>query len=168
MPCRVADRLQQYDYDCFIRISHKHRRHTQSTLETISRNLRQKNVSGSGITKANPVRPRKVKRRTTTGGVIGDVVFSPGSPTSSLPLLPVEEPPRYSTIEAAEIDQKEWTRDNWKQLDGCFTDERLEAGSRLGLEGHVLADVDQVQIENVVLRFLSLSDSPDASTLWTK
>ena len=48
-------------------------------------------------------------------------------------------------------DKKVWTREEWKLLDACFTDERLEGGG-----GQVLAPVDFVRAEEVVKRFVGL------------
>jgi hypothetical protein len=136
------------------------------------------------------------------GGVVGDMVFIPGSPAMSLPELlqeaevglerqesavaqtlrsvpvplpasptpspgarcsPVKEsePSKDRTPVPSDTDQREWTRDHWKQLDACFTDERIEVGTRLGLGSDVLANVDEVEIENVVTRFLSIAGGPD-------
>jgi len=47
---------------------------------------------------------------------------------------------------------REWSRSDWKLLDACFTDARLEVGERWGSEG-VLGDVDAVELEDVVRRF---------------
>ena len=47
---------------------------------------------------------------------------------------------------------REWSRSDWKLLDACFTDARLEVGARWGHEG-VLGDVDAVELEDVVQRF---------------
>ena len=55
-----------------------------------------------------------------------------------------------------EVTEGEWTRENWKQLDACFTDERLEVGARLGLGEEVLAGMDAVPVEDVVSRFMKL------------
>jgi hypothetical protein len=47
---------------------------------------------------------------------------------------------------------RDWSRSDWKLLDACFTDVRLEVGARWGHEG-VLGDVDAVDLEDVVRRF---------------
>jgi hypothetical protein len=50
-----------------------------------------------------------------------------------------------------DIGEREWTKEDWKHLDACFTDQRLEVGSRLaGAEQNVLASVDMVSIDDVV------------------
>ena len=51
--------------------------------------------------------------------------------------------------------KREWTKEDWKHLDACFTDQRLEVGSRLaGAEQNVLASVDMVSIDDVVDKFV--------------
>jgi len=47
---------------------------------------------------------------------------------------------------------REWSRSDWKLLDACFTDVRLEVGVRWGYEG-VLGEVDAVKLEDIVRRF---------------
>jgi len=51
---------------------------------------------------------------------------------------------------------REWTKDDWKQLDACFTDERLDVAERLGLGSDKIADVDDVRVEAVVQRFVEM------------
>lgn len=51
--------------------------------------------------------------------------------------------------------EREWTKEDWKHLDACFTDQRLELGSRLaGTEQDSLAPVDMVSVDDVVDRFV--------------
>lgn len=51
--------------------------------------------------------------------------------------------------------EREWTKEDWKHLDACFTDQRLEVGSRLaGSEQNMLASVDMVSIDDVVDKFV--------------
>ena len=50
---------------------------------------------------------------------------------------------------------REWSRSDWKLLDACFTDARLEIGARWGSEG-TLGDVDAVELEDVVDRFVDI------------
>ncbi|KAF8156696.1 hypothetical protein B0H34DRAFT_710207 [Crassisporium funariophilum] len=62
-----------------------------------------------------------------------------------------------SALKTEVVGDREWTKEEWKQLDACFTDQRLDIG--LGLEGSeegVLAPVDMVSISDVVERFLNL------------
>lgn len=54
-----------------------------------------------------------------------------------------------------DIGEREWTKEDWKHLDACFTDQRLEVGSRLAdAEQNMLASVDMVSIDDVVDRFV--------------
>lgn len=125
----------------------------------------------------------KRKRRSTLGGMIGDRVFIPGSPAMTLPELliraevgleehetamhqtpfkplnrdPFTTPgPRSTWISDNEQNQdtRQWTKQDWKQLDACFTDERLHIAESLGMPEDALADVDDVKIESVVERFI--------------
>ena len=50
------------------------------------------------------------------------------------------------------VGPREWTREDWKLLDACFTDQRINPG-----ESHdMLAAVDAVALEDVVARFIHL------------
>jgi len=156
-------------------------------------------------------------RRQTIGGVIGDRVFIPGSPVTTLGGLLKEAeqqvqlekesftPARPSPITALrvmDLDQrnpfstplaaksssflrtssslarevhremrddedgsgtKQWTKEEWKVLDGCLTDERLELGEELDSvlvqeyhDGMPLAGVDMVEVDKVVDRFIEV------------
>ncbi|KAF9003433.1 hypothetical protein BDQ17DRAFT_1390559 [Cyathus striatus] len=60
-----------------------------------------------------------------------------------------------SSLSDHEAGERGWAKEEWKLLDGCFTDERLEVGHRLDLgDENGLAPVDIVHIENVVQRFI--------------
>lgn len=50
---------------------------------------------------------------------------------------------------------RQWVKEDWKQLDACFTDERLDAAVKLGLGEDAIGDVDEVRIEDVVERFVN-------------
>lgn len=83
---------------------------------------------------------------------------SPSSPTSAQSAFRTPSP-ALSSFRRPEaplvIDTdgpREWSRSDWKLLDACFTDVRLEVGARWGHEG-VLGDVDAVELEDVVRRF---------------
>jgi hypothetical protein len=117
--------------------------------------------------------------------MIGDRVFIPGSPAMTLPELlmhaeeglenterktPVKSSSAYrdpfktpaprgaSTPEVREpmMTTREWTKDDWKQLDACFTDERLDVAEKLGLGSDKIAGVDDVRVEDVVDRFVEM------------
>ena len=58
-------------------------------------------------------------------------------------------------VYGGDVGEREWTKDDWKHLDACFTDQRLEIGSRLaGSEQNMLASVDTVSIDDVVDKFV--------------
>jgi hypothetical protein len=50
------------------------------------------------------------------------------------------------------VGEREWTRKDWKVLDACFTDQRIN----LGDSHDTLAQVDLVVLQDVVDRFISL------------
>lgn len=152
------------------------------TLDALKLNARRKTVLESGITKrSSPA----VRRRTF--GVVGDKVFIPGSPVTTLPQLLKEaeaslqgtperdltpkraqlysesshvDPLIQTDLDATEsplVDHsgpRNWTKDDWRNLDACFTDERLILGARQGFGTDQLASVDDVQLEDVVDRFI--------------
>ncbi|KAF8817055.1 hypothetical protein BYT27DRAFT_6941902 [Phlegmacium glaucopus] len=58
-------------------------------------------------------------------------------------------------VYGSDVGEREWTKEDWKYLDACFTDQRLEVGSRLaGAEDNLLAPVDVVSINDVVDKFV--------------
>ncbi|KAF9566463.1 hypothetical protein CPC08DRAFT_703800 [Agrocybe pediades] len=71
------------------------------------------------------------------------------------------------------IGEAPWTKEEWKLLDACFTDERLEVGEKMRLEGaesveydeheEVLAPVDMVRVEDVVERFVTFIGGRDVA-----
>lgn len=167
---RAAAILKQHDYECYTK--------TKLFLKGRERKRRRRTIDG-GIAKSSPiclggafVTPVKGRRRETLGGVIGDRVYLPGSPVMTLEGLlrdaeiqvasakkpssskdPIEKP--YATVKRPNV----WTKDNWRLLDMCFTEERYETG-----DGNIMADVDDVDIDTVVWRFVELM--PDGR--WAK
>ena len=51
---------------------------------------------------------------------------------------------------------REWGKDDWKILDACFTDERLDAGEKMGMTEGSLADVTDIRLDDVVNRFVEV------------
>lgn len=51
---------------------------------------------------------------------------------------------------------REWGKNDWKILDACFTDERLDATERIGLAGGSLVDVTDIRLDDVVNRFVAV------------
>lgn len=112
--------------------------------------------------------------------MIGNHVFIPGSPAMTLPELlvqaeeglenggvhkkrvqrdPFQTPAPKGTsfsFEASESKERAWTKDDWKLLDACFTDQRLDVAERMGLGDDIIADVNDVEIEDVVERFVGI------------
>ncbi|KAH6909522.1 hypothetical protein BKA70DRAFT_1276401 [Coprinopsis sp. MPI-PUGE-AT-0042] len=102
-------------------------------------------------TPASPLRGALTVEEDVNPFYIPDVARSLFPPTAAVPVpSPVASPVR-GPEEAASGEPRKWTKDEWKLLDGCFTDERMELGG-----GEEMAPVDAVQLENVVQRFVSL------------
>ncbi len=92
----------------------------------------------------------------------------PGSPAITLDNLldqvevevksvkqPVEHKKRLEIAQGGGV----WSKEEWRTLDMCFTEERYEVGG-----GDVMAHVDDVEIANVVARFEELVPYGE----WTK
>ncbi|GLB39272.1 hypothetical protein LshimejAT787_0604340 [Lyophyllum shimeji] len=170
---RAAAILKQHDYDCFTKITMKQKQRSRHSLGLGDA----RGVASGGITKARG----KARRRTTLGAsvsVIGDRVYIPGSPVVTLPELlreaeaqvVAESSPRMtmrtpvafetpvrrgSDATTVVLGERAWTKEEWKLLDACFTDERLELG------GQGMAPVDLVRPENVVARFVQILGGED-------
>ncbi|KAI0065311.1 hypothetical protein BV25DRAFT_1822469 [Artomyces pyxidatus] len=88
------------------------------------------------------------------------------------PALGRQYEPSGSTVVIDTDGPRDWTKDDWKILDACFTDARLEIGERWGGENGVLGDVDLVALDDVVDRFVELMGGPDVITAlgpsWTR
>ena len=54
------------------------------------------------------------------------------------------------------IGPREWGKNDWKILDACFTDERLDAGEKMGMSEGSLADVTDIRLDDVVNRFVEV------------
>jgi hypothetical protein len=146
------------------------------TVESLIRKTRRADVTSAGVRKS--LSPARISRR-SFGVVVDGRVLMHGSPSMTLPELLHEveserdsptstrsATPAFRTPSPAPtsfrrpsaplvIDTdgpREWSRSDWKLLDACFTDVRLEVGARWGYEG-VLGDVDAVDLEEVVRRF---------------
>jgi len=138
-------------------------------VESLIRKARRADLASAGVSKSSsPVR----SARRSFGVVVDGHVVMAGSPSMTLPELlhqaeseldsptafrtPSPAPSSFRRPEAplvVDMDgPREWTRSDWKLLDACFTDARLEVGARWGSEG-VLGDVDAVELEDVVRRF---------------
>jgi hypothetical protein len=164
----------QHDWDLVMKAGGKKRR--SSTVGSLIRKARRADLASAGVSKSSS--PARSARR-SFGVVIDGQVVMTGSPSMTLPELLHEAESELdpSTISShAEADfrtpspapssfrqpaaplvidtdgPREWSRSDWKLLDACFTDARLEVGERWGGEG-VLGDVDAVELEDVVRRF---------------
>ncbi|KAI0305260.1 hypothetical protein B0F90DRAFT_1702906 [Multifurca ochricompacta] len=179
---RAAAILKQHDWDLVTKISRQHR--PSRTVESLIRKARRADLASAGVSKS--LSPARSTRR-SFGVVVDGRVVMDGSPSMTLPeLLHVAEShldsatfsmpgqqafrtpsPAPGSIRRPEaplvIDTdgpREWSRSDWKLLDACFTDARLEVGARWGPEG-TLGDVDAVELEDVVGRFVDIFGGED-------
>jgi hypothetical protein len=124
-------------------------------------------------------------RRNTWNDTVWDSPVIPGSPALSLPELLLEQaeitlshsspsksfqcrtaspgnqlllqsPTSAFSAQGAGRCQREWTRADWKSLDACFTEERLEIAARKALGNGQLANVEDVNLDDVVVRFVRM------------
>lgn len=51
---------------------------------------------------------------------------------------------------------REWGKNDWKILDVCFTDERMDAAEKMGMIEGSLADVTDIRLDEVVSRFVRI------------
>ncbi|KAF9258887.1 hypothetical protein L218DRAFT_1004415 [Marasmius fiardii PR-910] len=176
-----------YDCFTKITAREKRRRHssyndTVHPLDSLKKSNRRRTVAAAGITKSLSPLHRDKARRLSLGTVVGDKVYIPGSPVVTLSglleqaakevgssgaiepgrsgseafktPLPVSQRRSLSSIE----DKWEWTKDDWKALDACFTDERIALGEGRSENIDSMADVDAVDLDKVVDRLLDLAD----------
>jgi len=164
----------QHDWDLVMKAARKNR--PSHTVDSLIRKARRADVASAGVSKSSS--PARSARR-SFGVVIDGRVVMTGSPTMTLPELlheieseldssassrlgqpdfrtPSPTPSSFAQPQAPLVidtdGPREWSRSDWKLLDACFTDARLEVGERWGSEG-VLGDVDAVELEEVVRRF---------------
>jgi len=51
---------------------------------------------------------------------------------------------------------REWAKNDWKILDACFTDERLDVAEKIGMAEGSMADVTDIRLDDVVSRFVEV------------
>jgi hypothetical protein len=51
---------------------------------------------------------------------------------------------------------REWGKNDWKILDVCFSDERLDAAEKMGMAEGALADITDIRLDDVVSRFVDI------------
>ena len=171
----------QHDWDLVTKIA-RSRRLSPRSVESLIRKARRADLTSAGVSKSSS--PARSVRR-SFGVVVDGRVVTANSPSMTLPELLSEaeselDPPTTTTFlkrgqqtprtpspapssfrqpEAPLVidtdGPREWSRSDWKLLDACFTDARLEIGARWGSEG-TLGDVDAVELEDVVERFVDI------------
>ncbi|KAF4581360.1 hypothetical protein EYR40_002948 [Pleurotus pulmonarius] len=187
---RAAAILKQHDYELYSRIILQQRRKSTASrsaspggFDQMVRQSRRRSASAGGINKSRSPRddvvipgspvmtlPELLQKaeqdmqvesaRRGTGETLRrqspawhDPYTTPCPPTRRFPMPSAL---REQDASAPRV----WLKDDWKMLDSCFTDERLEVGATValgeGIEGDldVLADVDDVSLDDVVDRFI--------------
>jgi hypothetical protein len=146
------------------------------TVESLIRKTQHADVTGAGVRKS--LSPARTSHR-LFGVVVDGHVLMHDSPSMTLPELLHEAESEINSSTSPKsvmlafrtpspallsfrrpqatlaIDTDgpcEWSRSDWKLLDACFTDVRLEVGAQWGHEG-VLGDVNAVKLEDIVWRF---------------
>ena len=86
----------------------------------------------------------------------GDPFLTPIAPKYRVQTANVPMVDQKVEVYDGDIGEREWTKEDWKHLDACFTDQRLEVGSKLAgaLGQDILASVDMISIDDVVDRFV--------------
>ena len=51
---------------------------------------------------------------------------------------------------------RDWGKNDWKILDACFTDERMDTAEKMGMAEGSLADVTDIRLDDVVNRFVDV------------
>ncbi|KAJ3734342.1 hypothetical protein DFJ43DRAFT_993538 [Lentinula guzmanii] len=204
---RAAAILKQHDYDCYTKIVLKQQQQRvrektpHTTVEKLKRDNRRKTLSGAGICKGQA----RTTLRHSLGTVIGDMVYMPGSPVTTLGGL-LEEAEREVQVEqskgltprvpksiskenALDLEDgsrhgeqsalREWSKEEWKILDACFTDERIDLASKSSSVSCLstfndrddeipLAEVDLVDVDNVIERFIIESGGVINGCSWSR
>ncbi|KAH9941289.1 uncharacterized protein BXZ73DRAFT_88432 [Epithele typhae] len=198
---RAAAILKMHDYNLVIKDPSRKRRH--SSIDSALRKARRRSTMEGAVGKSST----PVNRRRTLGGIVGDKVFIPGSPLTTIPQLlqdaersilqtpsrngsfsldasgtfklplptpidsPMFETPRPGARAWARPlfnveGPRAWSKDDWKLLDSCFTDERLALGAHRGIGEAVLGPVEDVDLEKVVNRFLDQTGGIPVDECW--
>jgi hypothetical protein len=89
------------------------------------------------------------------------------TPSPSSTGIPLHGSVRFRSPAGSDIawevskEPRAWSKDDWKTMDACFTDARLEAAERIGLPHGTLAEVDDVAIEEVLDIFFEVMGGKD-------
>ncbi|KAL0580590.1 hypothetical protein V5O48_001415 [Marasmius crinis-equi] len=183
---RAAAILKQHDYDCFTKITarEKRRRHSSynnssDPLDSLKKGNRRRTVTAAGVGKSLTPGLRDKSRRHSLGTVVGEKVYMPGSPVVTLSGLlneaekevdvevgrniskvyetPLPRSKSRLSFGGEDGSQSEWTKEDWKTLDACFTDERIAlVNDELDGDDMAMAEVDVVDLDKVIDRYLEL------------
>lgn len=117
--------------------------------------------------------PRSLSQKSLVLPARGDPFHTPIAAKCRVQAANVRISDQKVEVYGGDIGEREWTKEDWKHLDACFTDQRLEVGSRLAdAEQNMLAPVDMVPIDDVVDKFVASKGGFEAITrfgeLWSR
>lgn len=168
----------QHDYDCYTKLTKK-RRASQSAVVDLVRESRRKGVTSAGIMKTtDPRRHRSTMSAVGDRVIPGPVITLPellqevedeitclGNRSASTRTSFGDQDPFKTPISVKFVNKgsistiperypagpREWTREDWKVLDACFTDQRINPGNSYP----TLTPVNAVALQDVVVRFIN-------------
>lgn len=172
----------QHDYDCYTKLAKKHRA-SQSPMIDFAKECRRKSISNAGILKIADRRRRRFTMGVIGDQVIipgspvttlpellqqaeeevscfaNSSVRTPVRKQATRDPFKTPTPAKFADREGGTTPKchpagpREWTKEDWKVLDACFTDQRINLP---GDSHQVLAPVDAVKLEDVVARFIDM------------
>ncbi|KAK7683086.1 hypothetical protein QCA50_013759 [Cerrena zonata] len=198
---RAAAILRLHRYNSIDESTLRKRRHSNPAVDAILRSARKKVTSESGVTKTTPRRKHPLGRvvgnkvfipgspamtlpelldqeevslqiddHSLHHSPLRSVSFASDFNTPVKQVIPSYD--QFAPSPAPSVGPREWNKKDWKTLDACYTDERLALGERLELGVDELAPADNVELENVVERFIDIMGGDDAlqqlGSSWTR
>ncbi|KAI0764832.1 hypothetical protein C8Q74DRAFT_1284238 [Fomes fomentarius] len=189
---RAAAILKMHDYDFIVRDMSRNGRH--SSVDSAMRKARRRSVVEGGVTKhSTPINRRRTfggvigdkvfipgsplmtvpqllqeaehtveQREKTMRTPSREASFTSDNASFKIPSLrPSHSRPTFNSN-----GPRAWEKDDWKLLDACFTDERLARSTHKALGEATLAHVDEIELDNVVNRFLEYTASIPLEECW--
>ncbi|CAL1709290.1 unnamed protein product [Somion occarium] len=189
---RAAAILRLHRYNHIDEATLRKRRHSNPAVDSILRNARRKTTLEAGITKSVPHKRRTLGKvigdkvfipgspAMTLPELLDQAEASlqveemtlGHSPLRNVSFLddfktPVKQIIRsnVSSVQTSPdvlAGPRDWTKNDWRLLDACYTDERLALGDCSGLAVDELAPADDVDLGNVVGRFIEIIGGEEA------
>ncbi|KAI0077615.1 hypothetical protein K474DRAFT_1661547 [Panus rudis PR-1116 ss-1] len=195
---KAAAILRLHRYNCLDESAFRKRRHSNPAVDAILRKARRKTTTEAGVSKSSRHRrslggiigdkviipgspamtlPELLNQAETSlkiedRSLSRDLSFTDSFSTPVKQIIRTSVTPIPAHRASVESGPREWSKDDWKLLDACYTDERLALGEQLGLGAESLASADDVNLENVVGRFMTIMGGEDSTTMlgptWTR